>query len=178
MNKMKKSEKSLFVANLSEELKSATSAILIDYSGMDVKTQQELKRRLKGSGAKMVVVKNTLLKIAGTDAKVPEDTLTDTVLSGQTALVITEDDPVAPLSVLGMFAKEFEVPQMKVGIVENVFQDKEALTALSKLPGKDALLGQFMGVVSAPLYGITGVLNTKMQELVYVLDQASKKGGD
>ncbi len=175
---MKKPEKILFVQNLSEELKSATSAILIDYSGMDVKTQQELKRRLKETGAKMVVVKNTLLKIAGTEAKVPEDTLTDTVLSGQTALIITENDPVAPLSILGKFAKEFEVPQMKVGIVENVFQDKDALVALSKLPGKDALLGQFMGVVSAPLYGITGVLNAKMQELVYVLDQASKKGGD
>ena len=173
---MKKAEKSLFVQNLTEELKSATSVVLIDFAGMSVKTQQELKSRLKEVNAKMVVVKNTLYKLAATDAKAPEETVTKKVLKGQTALIITEDDPIAPLSILGKFAKEFEVPSMKVGIVENAFQDNEALIALSKLPGKDALFAQFVGVVGAPLYELTNSLSGKLNELIYVLEEAKKEG--
>ena len=103
---MKKQEKIFFVENLTEELRSAKSVVLINYAGLSVKAQQELKKRLKEVGARMLVVKNTLLKRAGEAAKVDKEILSDTVLTGQTALVIAEDDPIAPLGVLGKFAKE------------------------------------------------------------------------
>ncbi len=117
----------------------------------------------------MIVVKNTLLKRAGEAAKIDKEVLTDSVLSGQTALIITDADPIAPLTVLGKFAKEFEVPSFKVGIVEGAFQDTEALTRLSSLPGRDALLGQLLGVLAQPEYGLVGTLNSNMQQLLYVL---------
>ncbi|MGD8744550.1 MAG: 50S ribosomal protein L10, partial [Candidatus Woesebacteria bacterium] len=98
---MKKSEKTFFVQNLTQELKAASSVVLVDYSGLDVKSQQELQRKLSEVEAKMLVVKNTLFKLAGKAAKVAEETLTDTVLSGPTALVITEADPIAPIQVIG-----------------------------------------------------------------------------
>ena len=60
--------------------------------------------------------------------------LEDSVLQGQTALVISGDDPVAPIQVLGKFAKEFELPKFKVGVVEGTFQDSANLTKLSTLP--------------------------------------------
>ena len=172
---MKRQDKTFFVQNLTEELKTATSVVLIDFAGMNVKTQQELKKRLKEVNAKLIVVKNTLYKLAATKAKSPKETLSNEVLSGQTALIITEEDPIAPLSILGKFTKEFEVPQVKVGIVESTFQNHEALVALSKLVSKDALLGQFISTVGAPLYGLTGVLNAPIQKLLYILDEASKK---
>jgi len=166
---MKKQEKIFFVENLTEELKSAKSVVLVNYAGLNVKAQRELKARLKEVGAKMLVVKNTLLKRAGEAAKVDDQILSDTVLEGQTALIIAEDDPIAPLSVLGKFAKEFEVPQLKVGIIDGSFQENEALVKLSNLPGRDALLGQVLATLMSPSYGLVGTLNSNMQKLLYIL---------
>ena len=174
---MKIQEKTFFVQNLSEVLKGAKSIILVDYSGLSVPMQQELKKKLKEVGAKMVVVKNTLFKLAGKDAKVLDNVLTDTVLTGQTALVLALEDPVAPLGILAKFAQEYEVPQLKVGIVEGSFQDKESLDVLSKLPGKDVLLIQTVGAIAAPAYGLVGTLQTNLQKLTYILD-SKVKGGD
>ena len=171
---MKKADKTLFVENLTEELKGAKGVIVINYAGLTVKMQQELKKRLKGADARMLVVKNTLLKRAGEAAKIDKEVLTDTILQGQTALIIADGDSLIPLSVLGKFAKEFAVPQLKVGIVENSFQDTEALTRLSTLPGRDVLLGQLLGVLTGPMYGVVGTLNANMQKLVYILGQKAK----
>ena len=171
---MKKQEKIVFVENLTEELKGAKSVVLINYAGLNVKAQRELKARLKAVGGKMIVVKNTLLKRAGGQAKIDPNLLSDTVLEGQTALIISDEDPIAPLSVLGKFTKEFEVPKLKVGIVEGSFQDTPQLEKLSSLPGKDVLLGQLLGVLSSPSYGLVGTLNANMQKLIYIL--SSKAG--
>ena len=173
---MKKQEKTFFIQNLTEELKDASSVVFINYSGLSVKKQQELKKLLRGVDAKMIVVKNTLLKIAGTDAKVPQESLSSDVLSGQTALVITQQDPISPLQILAKFSKEFETPQLKVGIIEGGFQDKESLIVLSKLPGKDALLSQSVGAIGAPLYGLIYSLSANMQKLIFLLNQKSQSG--
>jgi large subunit ribosomal protein L10 len=172
---MKKTEKSLFVQNLSEEMKVASSVVLIDYSGMGVKKQQELKKRLSEVDAKMVVVKNTLFKLAATDSKAPGEVVEDSVLSGPTALIMTEGDPISPLQVLAKFAKEFDVLQLKVGVIEGSYQDKDNLLKLSTLPGKDVLYAQAIGAIGAPLYGLIYTLQSNMQKLVYILDTASKK---
>ena len=168
---MKKAEKPIFVENLTAELASAKSVVLINFAGLSVKSQQELKRRLKEVDAKMVVVKNTLLKRAGSAAKIPSDTLADKVLSGQTALVIGSSDPLSPIQTLGKFAAEFEVPSFKVGIIEGTFQDSDSLVKISKLPSRDALLGQLLGTLLSSSYGLVGTLNANMQNLLYVLKQ-------
>src|SRR3989344_2457270 len=166
---MKKAEKPIFVENLTVERTSAKSVVLINFAGLSVKSQQELKRRLKEVDAKMVVVKNTLLKRAGSAAKISADTITDEVLSGQTALVIGNSDPIAPIQVLGKFAAEFEVPSFKVGLIEGAFQDTDSLVKISKLPGKDALLGQLLSTLLSSPYKLVGTLNSNMQSLLYVL---------
>jgi large subunit ribosomal protein L10 len=178
---MNKLEKVTFVENLQKELKGAKSVVLVNYAGLSVKAQQELKKRLTEVGGKMIVVKNTLLKLAGEAAGVDKNILTEEILVGQTALVIATDDPVAPIQVLGKFAKEFlsvdglPVPKFKVGVVEGSFQDQATLSKLSTLPGRDALLGQFLGTLMGAEYSLVGTLNANLQKLVYVLDVASKK---
>ncbi|OGM19808.1 50S ribosomal protein L10 [Candidatus Woesebacteria bacterium RIFCSPLOWO2_01_FULL_37_19] len=174
---MKKVEKSLFVQNLTEELKSASSVVLINYSGLTVKMQQDLKKRLRQVEADMEVVKNNLFKLAGKEARIDENILTDTVLTGPIALIITEKDPIAPLQVLGKFVKEHEILEFKVGIVEGIFQDKESLTRLTNLPSKENLQAQIIGSLSGPLYGIVGVLQGNLQKLVYILQEVSQKQG-
>ncbi|MGD8744261.1 MAG: 50S ribosomal protein L10, partial [Candidatus Woesebacteria bacterium] len=123
----------------------------------------------------MLVVKNTLFKLAGKAAKVAEETLTDTVLSGPTALVITEADPIAPIQVIGAFAKKHDLPQIKVGIYEGDFQDKDAILRLANLPGKEALVAQVIGGIAAPMYALNFTLKSNMQKLIYILEKASKK---
>ena len=173
---MKKLEKIKFVENLVAELKGAKSVILVNYAGLTVAGQQDLKSRLKEVGGRLVVVKNTLLKRAGETAKIDGGILEDKVLSGQTALLIADEDPIAPIQVLGKFAKENEFPKFKVGVVEGSFQDEAALTKLSTLPGRDALLAQLLGSLVAPEYGLVGTLQGNLQKLVYVLK--AKVGGE
>lgn len=166
---MKKKEKVLFVDNLTAELKSARGLVLVNFTGLSVASQQELKRRLKEAGAKMLVVKNTLLKRAGEAAKINEQILTDSILTGQTALIIAEADPIAPIQVLGKFAKEFSVPTMKVGIIDKDFYDSLSLSQISSLPSRDALLGQLLGSLISANYGLVGTLQGNLQKLIYVL---------
>lgn len=170
---MKKSEKPFFVDNLAANITDATAVVLVDFTGLGVKMQQDLKKRLKENGASMVVTKNTLFKIAAEKAKSPAEITSDTILTGPTALVITEDDPIAAIQVLHKFAKEFEIPQMKVGVIEGKFQDKSNLEILAKLPSKEILYTQTVGAIGAPLYGIVGVLQANMQKLVFILSEAS-----
>jgi large subunit ribosomal protein L10 len=172
---MKKLEKIELVKGLTEELKGAKSLVLVNYSGLNVKAQQDLKKRLKEAGGQMLVVKNTLLKRAGENAGLDKNLLADTILQGQTALVISREDPIAPIQILGKFAKEFvsaageATPKFKVGIVEGTFEDEAALAKLSTLPGRDALLSQLLGALMASEYGLVGTLQGNLQKLVYIL---------
>lgn len=172
---MLKAQKVTFVEDLKEELKDAKSVVLVNYAGLGVKAQQELKARLNEVHGRMIVVKNTLLKRAEEAAGFTKDSLTDEVLSGQTALVIATDDPVAPIQVLGKFSKEFEIPKFKVGVIEGSFQDEDSLKKISTLPGRDALLGQFLGTLMGVQYGMVATLNANLQKLVYIISVASKK---
>lgn len=174
---MKKSEKPFFVDNLTEELKSASGYVLVDFNGLSVSLQQDLKKRLREVNGKMVVVKNTLFKLSAEKTKAPAEIVSDTVLQGPTALVSTEGDPIALLQTLSKFAKEKEVPQLKVGIIEGSFQNKESLIRLSSLPGKNVLQAQVVGAVSAPLYNIVGTLQSNIQKLIWILKSKSE-GGD
>ena len=167
---MRKSEKPIFVANLTEELKSATSIVLVDYTGLTVKLQQDLKRRLKEAGANLFVAKNSLFKRAAKEAKLTEEIMSDTVLAGPSAFIISTSDPIAPLQIIHKFAKEFELPNFKVGIVEGNFQSKETLETLSNLPGKDILLGQVVGTIASPMYGLVNTLQGNLQKLVWILN--------
>ncbi len=172
---MLKAEKRTFVENLNAELKDAKSVVLVNYAGLSVKSQQELKARLSEVDGKMLVVKNTLFLRAAESAGFKDKDLEGDILTGQTALIIATGDPVAPIQVLGKFAKEFEIPKFKIGMVDGAFQDSGSLSQISNLPGRDALLGQVLGNLMGLQYGLVGTLNGNLQKLVYVLDQASKK---
>lgn len=171
---MKKIEKQIFVENLKAELKDAKSVVLVNYAGLSVKSQQELKSRLSEVGGKMIVIKNTLLSRAAESAGFESKDL-ENVLTGQTALIIANDDAISPIQILGKFSKEFDVPKFKVGIVDGAFQDSASLSQIANLPGRDALLGQVLGTLMGLEYGLVGTLNGNLQKLVYILSEASKK---
>lgn len=173
---MLKAGKIELVKDLIEELKNSKSIVLVNYTGLNVKAQQELKRRLKEVDGRMVVVKNTLLKRAITEAKIDEKVATDEILSGQTAIVMADGDPVAPIQVLGKFAKENELPKFKIGVVDGILQDSLSLSQISVLPSRDVLLSQVLGSLMSSMYGLVGTLNGNTQKLLYILK--TKAGGE
>lgn len=164
-----KQEKKEYVNEIADTLKSATSAVFIDYTGMGVVAQQDLKTRLRESGGKMFVAKNTLIQLAAEKAELPADAITDELLSGQTAVVVGTDDPVAPIQILGKFVKETEMAKMKSGVVEGSFQNADGLLKISKLPGKEELYAKVVGGVAAPMYGLVGTLQGNLNKLVWIL---------
>jgi len=173
---MLKQDKVNLVSDLTPKLKSAKSLIFVNFAGLSVTLQQKLKKELKEVDADMTVIKNTLIKRAGLEAKISEEVLTDEVLSGQTALILSEGDSVAPIQIIGKFAKENNVPQFKVGIVDGNFTNKEGLLKISTLPTKDTLFGQVIGSLMSPSYGLVGVLQGNLQKLLYVLKEVSTRG--
>lgn len=173
---MNRTNKSDLIKSLAPELKKATSIVFVNFAGLSVSLQQKLKLELKAVGSDMTVVKNTLIKLAGKEAGLNNEVLTDEVLSGQTALIMTEGDGVAPIQVLGKFVKENQVPQFKVGVIEGAFQNKEALLKISTLPTKDVLFSQVVGSLMSPMYGLVGTLNGNMQKLLYILKEVSTRG--
>lgn len=166
---MYKKDKPDFVQSLTNKLTGTTATLLVDYTGLGVKKQQDLKKKLKEAESAMFVAKNRLFRIAAKSADFPDELLTDEILSGQTAFITTKGDPISPIQIMAKFAKENEVPQFKVGVVEGLFQNKENLVRLSKLPSKDVLFAQTVGAIASPMYGVVGVMQANMQKLIYIL---------
>lgn len=170
-----KQEKKDHVDSLSLKLKEAKSVVFVDYAGMGVVLQQDFKSKLREVGGTMLVAKNTMVQLASKKAEFPEEATSTELLSGQTALVFSGDDAVASIQILGKFAKDNEIPKIKAGVVEGIYQDQAGIVRISKLPSKPELQANVVGAIAAPLYATVGVLQANLQKLVFIIDQARLK---
>lgn len=154
------------VASLKEKLNRAKAVVLTDQSGLSVSLAGELKKKLKAVDAESVVAKNTLIKIASKELGIefPEESL-----NGPTAALFAYNDEVAPLKELAAFAKSNEKPVIKAGLLGSTILSVDRVVQLSKLPTKDALRATVVGSLYSPLYGIVGVLNGNIRNLVYTI---------
>ena len=168
---MKREEKAEIVKELSGQFATAKLAVLTDYRGMTVSSLQELRRELRQNAASIKVAKNTLLNRAleGT----PFESLRDQ-LQGNTALTLTDGDPVVPAKILVKFAKDNPKLVIKSAVLEGKLLSADDLTALSKLPGINEMRGQLLGLMLAVPTGFVRVLNGVPQKAVYLL-QAIKE---
>lgn len=169
---MKKSEKIFLVKDLTTRLNGAKSVVLADITGLKVGEQEKLRRMLREVGGKLMIVKNTLLGRAIQTSNLKS--LTSNIqpsLVGQTAVIISEQDELSPIQILGKFIKEFERPLLKLGIVSGEVADSARLLFISKLPSREVLLGQLLGVLGGPMYGLVGTLQGNMGKLVYILNR-------
>lgn len=157
------------VKSLSDTMGNAKAIVFVDYKGLGVQAQQGLKKDLSGT-ARMLVAKNTLLRLASEKANLPAESYTDQVLSGQTALVISSEDEVTSVQILGKFADQNESVKFKAGVIDGKFYDELGLKKLAKLPSKEVLYAQVVGGVAAPMYGLVGTLQGNLQKLVFILD--------
>ncbi len=167
-------KKETTVETLVDKLARATAVLITDYRGLSVAQATELKKKLTQNEAEMTVAKNTLLALAAKKAgyEVPSETL-----SGPTAIIFAYGDQIAPLKDVAGFIKSYELPKVKVGFLDKTFYEATKIMELAKLPSREILLGRVVGGLSSPLYGLAGVLNANLRNLVYVVDQVRSSKG-
>ena len=149
--------KKAIVDALADKLQAATSAVFVDYKGITVAQDTELRNRFREAGVEYSVVKNTLTRFAAN--KVGYNQF-DELLNGTTAMASTTGDPIAPARVVCEFSKKNKnVVRIKGGLVEGTVMSIEQLQGFGELPGKDALIAQVLGTFLAPISSLAFVLD-------------------
>ena len=157
--------KKTVVDALSEKIQNATSAVFVDYKGITVAQDTELRNQFRAAGVEYAVVKNTLTRFAANKAGYTEF---DELLNGTTSMASTTDDPIAPARVVCEFAKKNKnVVKIKGGMVEGKVLSVAELMSFGELPSKNALVAQVLGTFLAPI-----------SSLAVVLKQIAEKGGE
>ena len=149
--------KKAIVEELSERIGKATAVVFVDYKGITVAQDTELRNKFREAGVEYSVVKNTLTRLAANKVGFNEF---DEVLNGTTSMATTTDDPIAPARIVSEFAKKNKnVLKIKGGIVEGKVQTVDALNAFGELPSKNALIAQVLGTFLAPITSLAFVID-------------------
>ena len=139
-----------------DDITDAESVVLVDYRGLTVAQDTELRKQLREAGVIYKVCKNTMMKRAfeGTDyAPLSE------YLEGPSALAVSKDDATAPARIIAKFAKTAPKLEMVSGIVEGSYYDKKGVEALAAVPSREELLGKLLGSIQSPIANLARVLN-------------------
>jgi len=166
-------EKNLIINEIKTRVDRAPYVLLTDYTGMHVEQFNELRNRLSGANAEFRVVKNNLLRRALQGSNLPD---LETYLHGQSAVVLGDTDVSAAAKVLKAFTKEFQKPQLKVGILDKAVVNVDQIMALADLPSKGVLQAKLLGLLIAPASQLVRLLNTPASQVAQVLKSYSEKG--
>ena len=148
--------KKTVVDALSEKIQNATSAVFVDYKGITVAQDTELRNQFRAAGVEYAVVKNTLLRFAFNNVGLNE---LDDQLNGTTSLAVCMDDPVAPARVIADYAKKLNGKfEIKGGFMEGKVVSLETVNALAAIPALPVLQAQVLGTMLAPISALACVL--------------------
>ena len=157
--------KKAVVEALTSKINESTAVVFVDYKGITVAQDAELRNQFREAGVEYSVVKNTLTRFATKEIGYDFDE----VLNGTTAMASTTGDPIAPARIVCEFAKKNKLPlSIKGGIVEGSVLSAAELNGFGELPSKNALVASVLGTFLAPI-----------SSLAFVLDQIreQKEGG-
>lgn len=166
-------EKANIVSDLSEKLNRSPFLLVADYQRMKVDQFGELRNRLAPAGAEVRVVKNSFLKRAMSDSGMPD--LADK-LTGQTAIVLGENDVAPVAKILKLFAAEFKIAALKIGVVNKEVLSTSDVEALAELPSREILLSRLLGLLLAPATSLVRVLNEPASAFARLLKAKGDKG--
>jgi len=140
------------VDKIAEEIKDAQSVVLVDYRGLTVAQDTELRKQLREAGVIYKVYKNTMMKRAF------EGTEFDDCLEGPSAIAISKDDATAPARILYKFAQDAPALELKGGVVEGTAYDVAGISELAKIPSRDELLSKLLGSLQSPITNFARVI--------------------
>lgn len=143
------------VSALSEQIKGASAGVFVDYKGITVAQDTELRNQFREAGVEYSVVKNTLTRLACRD----NDYDFDEVLNGTTAFAVSTGDPIAPARIVSQFAKKNKILAIKGGSLRERFVPLNELNAFGELTSKNDLVAQVLGTMLAPISSLAFVLD-------------------
>lgn len=151
------------VQEISENIKDAQSVVVVDYRGLTVAEDTQLRKQLREAGVAYKVYKNTLVRraVEGTEFESLKD-----VLEGPSAFAISTTDATAPARILAKFAKTAPALEIKAGVVEGNFYDQNGMKTIATIPSREELLSKLLGSLQSPVTNLARVLN-----------QIAEKGG-
>jgi large subunit ribosomal protein L10 len=169
-----RAQKKVILDGLEEKAQAAKSVVFAKFAKLNVKENEELRRRLKVEGGEYYVAKKTLFDLAF-KKKHPEADFR--AMDGQVAAVFGYQDEVAPAKVVDIFRQELEEEKIFFlgGILENKFIPKEMVEMLAKLPAKKELYSRLVGSLNAPVSGFVNVLAGNLRGLVICLKAIGEK---
>ena len=165
-------QKAEAISEFSENIGKATNAFLIDFKGITVPQVTELRKQVRESGSKYVVVKNTLALIAVKDSPL---TQLSKDFTGMTAVAFNTTDAVALAKVLTKFAKDVPSVQFKGAILGGQAVPASEIQNIANLPTRDELIAKLLFLMQHPIRGLVTVLAANIRNLAVVIDQVRKQ---
>ena len=147
--------KAPIVQEISDNIKDAQSVVIVDYRGLTVAEDTQLRKQLREAGVTYKVYKNTFMNFA---FKGTEFESLSGVLEGPNAIAISTTDATAPARVLAEFAKKAPALEIKAGVVEGNFYDAEGMKAISAIPSREVLLSKLLGSMQSPIANFARVI--------------------
>ena len=165
-------EKKQLVEELKEKIGAAQSIVIVDYKGLTVFEDTELRKTLREANVEYRVLKNRLMQKALNELGYTEF---DEALNGPTAVAFAMTDPAAPAKILLESADKTKKVSVKCGMVDGAYITPDGVKELATLPPKEVLIAKLLGTMSAPISGLARVLNETISGLARVLNQIAEK---
>ena len=143
------------VAEISELLDGAASAVVVDYRGLTVAEDTALRKQLREAGVTYKVYKNTMIRFA---AKGTAFEALEPHLEGPTAIAVSKTDATAPARILAEFAKKAPKLELKGGVVDGAYYDQKGINAVATIPSREILLGRLLGSMQSPIANFARVI--------------------
>ena len=168
-------KKEAIVEEIVEKALRAKALVFTNYEGLTHKQLEGFKKAIKPLESDYVVAKNTLILRSLEKANIKIENPAS--LDGPTGTMFLYGDVVEPLKKLAKVIKEFNLPTVKFGILNNQALTSEQVLKLATLPSRDTLIAQFVGGLKSPLFGLHRALNWNIQKLVFTLKAVEKSKG-
>lgn len=168
-----KQTKAEIIAGLVEKLNRATAVYVVDYSRMTVAETNNFRRALREKEFEYKVAKNTLIERALEEVEGKD--IPFKLLFGQSGVVFSYGDPIAPAKVIKEFFDKGEKPRLKAALIEGQLFDGADIKKIASLPSRADLVAGILGSLNSPASGIVGAISAVMRDLAYVIEEVAKK---
>ena len=165
-------EKKQIVSSIAEQFKTAVSGVFVDYCGLTVEEDTQLRNKFREAGVEYKVIKNTLTRFAAKEVGFDE---LDPILNGPTSLAISMTDEVAPAKVIAEFAKTHEQLEIKAGFLDGKVLALDEVKQLAATPNRETLLAKLLGSLNAPISNLARTLQALVDNGVEPADIVVEK---